>query len=276
MNRIQKALYELNALEGLAGQDRWVNRLYPSVKLAVTLLVLVLAVSFGKYDLPGLLGLFVYPLFMFIAGEIRFADALKRVGLVFPLLLIAGIANPFFDRQELFRAGSVAVTGGMVSMATLFLKGVLCVLSAYILVATTSITGICRALRAAGIPKSIVTVILLIYRYLAVLLEEADRVTSAYALRAPSEKGIAIRAWGSLAGSLLIRSMDRAQALYESMLIRGFSGDFRAYPGQNTVRKGNRTASVLFLIIWIVILMTLRFYPLAEILGTMMRGGYAG
>ena len=43
---------------------------------------------------------------------------------------------------------------------------------------------------------------------------------TAYALRAPGEKGIHFRAWGSLLGQLLLRSVDRAQLVYESMLLR--------------------------------------------------------
>lgn len=267
MGRIEKAIYELNALERMSGRDRWVNRLHPAVKLTVTLLVMVLAVSFGRYDLAGLLGMYIYPLFMFIAGEIRFRDALKRIWPVLPLLFLVGIANPFFDRRPLFTAGSTVITGGMISMATLFLKGVLCVLSAYILVASTSISGICRALRMARVPRGIVTVILLIYRYLTVLLGEADRVTNAYALRAPSEKGVRMKAWGSLAGSLLIRSMDRAQALYDSMLIRGYAGEFREYrrAGEDPGRR--QTGSILFLLIWTALLLILRFCPVAEVFG---------
>ena len=272
MGRIGRALYELHALERMSGEDRWVNRLHPAAKLAVTLLFLLLTVSFSRYDLPGLLGMFMYPLFMFIAGEIRCRDAAKRIWPVLLLLLLMGIANPLFDREPVLTAGSFRITGGMVSMATLFLKGVLCILAAYILTASTSITGICRTLRMAKIPKSIVTVILLIYRYLSVLLGEADRVTAAYALRAPSEKGIGILAWGSLAGSLLIRSMDRAQVLYDSMQIRGYTGEFREYRQKDDAAGKRRAGSLLFLTVWTALLLILRFCPVAAAAGKLVRG----
>ncbi len=269
MSRIEKAVYELNSIEDLSRQNRWVNRLHPSVKLLLTLLLAVLAVSFDKYDLPGLMGLFVYPLFVFIAGGLRFKDALKRLWIVLPLVMITGIANPFFDRQVHFYLGAFAVTGGMVSMATLIVKGILCILGAYILIATTPIEGICRSLRAFRVPKIIVTVILLIYRYVTVLLQEADRVTNAYLLRAPSEKGIGIRAWGPLAGGLLLRSMDRAQVLYESMQLRGFNGEFPEglhalfYEGRD-----NRRMSIVYFAVWVIILICLRIVPVAGIVGS--------
>ena len=42
-----------------------------------------------------------------------------------------------------------------------------------------------------------------------------------YALRL-----IHFKAWGTLAGQLLLRSIDRANALYDSMLLRGYHGEF--------------------------------------------------
>ena len=51
-------------------------------------------------------------------------------------------------------------------------------------------------------------------------------MSEAYSLRAPGQKGIHISAWGSFLGQLLLRSMDRAEALYHSMLLRGFRGEY--------------------------------------------------
>lgn len=62
-----------------------------------------------------------------------------------------------------------------------------------------------------------VVVLLLTYRYLILLLQEGSRMSAAYALRAPYSKGIAFNAWGTLVGQLLLRSIDRAQTVYESM-----------------------------------------------------------
>ncbi len=51
-------------------------------------------------------------------------------------------------------------------------------------------------------------------------------MSDAYALRAPGQKGIQFRAWGSFLGQLLLRSMDRAEELYASMLLRGYHEHF--------------------------------------------------
>lgn len=52
-------------------------------------------------------------------------------------------------------------------------------------------------------------------------------VVQAYELRAPGQKGIHFKVWGSLMGQMLLRSMDRAEVIYESMCLRGFDGVFR-------------------------------------------------
>ena len=90
--------------------------------------------------------------------------------------------------------------------------------------------SVCAALQQLHCPRVLTTTILLIYRYIVLLLQEGIRIATAYALRAPGQKGIQFRAWGSLLGQLLLRSIDRAQLVYESMQLRGFAGAFP--PGQ--------------------------------------------
>ena len=95
-----------------------------------------------------------------------------------------------------------------------------------LLIATTSIDTLCAALRMLHVPDILVTLLLLTYRYIGVMMEEVAVMTEAYSLRAPGQKGIHISAWGSFLGQLLLRSMDRAEALYHSMLLRGFRGEY--------------------------------------------------
>ena len=139
-------------------------------------------------------------------------------------------------------------------MLTLMLKGFYSVLSAYILIATTSIDDICYALRCLHVPRQIVIVIMLIYRYFGVMAAEADRITTAYKLRAPRQNGIHYKAWGTLVGQWLLRSMDRAEDVYESMLLRGFTGDFQ-------VKKQKPVpADILYPALWCLIFLTVRFF----------------
>ena len=170
--------------------------------------------------------------------------------------MFVGIFNPFFDKRvvaEMALFPGLKITGGMISMLTLMLKGFYSILSAYILIATTSIEQICYALRLLHIPKVIVIVILLIYRYFGLMGNEADRIATAYMLRAPRQKGINYKAWGTLVGQWLLRSMDRAGNVYESMMLRGFKGDF------SVQKKSPKLFDHVYVLVWICAFIVIRF-----------------
>lgn len=142
-------------------------------------------------------------------------------------------------------------------MITLMIKGILTVFATYILIASTTIEKICYALREIHIPKILVTEIMLIYRYIAVLLQETNRINQAYSLRAPGQKGIAFKAWGPLIGQLLLRSMDRADHVYEAMMMRGYHGEF---PFGKT--EGIHKNDVLYVVLAGIGSVFLRIFPL--------------
>ncbi|MGN1167143.1 MAG: cobalt ECF transporter T component CbiQ [Lachnospiraceae bacterium] len=246
MSKVGGAVREIYRMDEIAARDTWLNRLHPLVKLLATIVYIAVTVSFSKYQVEKVLLMAVYPVVLFIVGEVSFTDSIRRLKIVLPLVCFVGILNPFFDRQPVANVKGIVITTGMISMCTLIVKGILCVFASYLLIASTNIEGICYALRMLHVPSLIVTQIMLTYRYISLLLTEAGRILDAYSLRAPGQKGIHIKAWGSLAGGLLLRSMDRASAVYESMTLRGYHGEF-CYGRERTVRKKD----ILYLIVWI-------------------------
>ena len=226
LSKLDNAINEISRIDALAKEDRFLRRVHPLIKLIITLAYIIATVSFSKYNISGLLLMGAYPIILFITADLSFKDALRRLRVVLPLVCLIGVFNPIFDREIVAKLFGVEVSGGVLSMISLMIKGVLTVLASYLLIATTPIEDICYALRKIHVPQIIVTEILLIYRYITVFLEEAKTVMDAYKLRAPGQKGIHISAWGSLIGQMLIRAMDRAGMVYESMKLRGFHGEF--------------------------------------------------
>ncbi len=167
-----------------------------------------------------------YPALLFSVTGIPVRACFHKLRAVLPLVCAVGIFNPFFDRATVLRVGTLAVSGGVLSMITLMLKGVFCLMASFLLIATTSMDAVCMALRKLHVPSVVVTLLLLTFRYLYVMMEEVAVMTDAYHLREPGQKGIHCKAWGSFLGQLLLRSMDRATELYQSMLLRGFHGEF--------------------------------------------------
>ena len=264
MNQISNAIYEIHHMDTIASRDQWVNQIHPLVKFVLTVTYIAMVVSFSKYDLIGLVGMMVYPIAGFILAELSFKDSLKRLRIVIPLVCLIGIINPFFDRVPI-QIGDITVNGGVISMFTLIFKGIFTVLAAYLLIATTTIEKICYALRLLHLPEIMITQFLLTYRYVTVLLEEVNRITQAYSLRAPNQKGIHYKVWGTLTGQVLLRSMDRANAVYESMLLRGYDGSF-SYMGKDI---GITVPDVIYMIFWLAVFIIFRRYPVFLIVGSL-------
>ena len=213
-------------MDDLAAQASPIHRLHPTAKLLSTIAYIIVVVSFDKYDLSGMVPLVLWPVLLFQISGIPVRTCFYKLRIVLPLVMAVGLFNPFFDRAPLLMLGPVAVSGGVISMLTLMLKGVLCLMASFLLMATTRIDALCAALRKLHVPGMLVTLLLLTYRYVGVMTEELAVMTDAYHLRAPGQKGIHHSAWGSFLGQLLLRSMDRAEELYSSMLLRGFHDHF--------------------------------------------------
>lgn len=254
MAKMTDALFEVHELEEMAARKLEINRVHPLVKLMVTLVFMVTVVSFQKYDLPGLVPFLLYPFVVLKLADIKMAACFRKIRGILPLILFLGIFNPLLDRAAYFYIGAIPVSGGVISMITLFLKGVCCLTASFLLIATTGIEGICHALRLLHVPNILVTQFLLTYRYITVLMAEANSVYQAYSLRAPGEKGVKYKIWGSLLGQLLLRSIDRAGNLYESMLLRGFQGEYPYFRKRKAEGK-----DYAYLVLWIGIFMVLRF-----------------
>lgn len=265
MSKTDHAIHQINQLNTLACRDQWVNRVHPLVKFVLTIVYIAVTVSFPKYDVIGLLGMMVYPLVLFLLSDLSFTECLHRLRIVFPVVCLIGVLNPLLD-HNVITVGQTQISAGLLSMITLIIKGVFCVFASYLLIATTTIEKICYALRLLHVPKLMVNQFLLTYRYITLLLAEVSRITQAYSLRAPKQKGIHFKVWGSLVGQLLLRSIDRADAVYESMLLRGFCGEFQYVGEKRHIQAGD----VIFLLVWLAVFALFRAYPVLFVVGNLL------
>ena len=262
MNQMDRALLELGEMDDLAAGNTPAHRLHPLAKLLTTVACIVAVVSFQKYALTGLAPMVVYPVALFQLSGIPVGTCFRKLRVALPLVLAVGLLNPIFDRTPALILGNVTVTGGVLSMLTLMLKGVLCLTASFLLMATTPVDCLCAALRKLRLPSMLVTLLLLTYRYVGVMTREVGVMTDAYRLRAPGQRGVHISAWGSFLGQLMLRSMDRAEALYASMRLRGFSGAFY-YADVRPFGAGD----ALWVLGWAAAFALIRWVNVAQLLG---------
>lgn len=265
MNKASQAWTELQAMDERSDGDSMIHRLHPMVKFLAVIFYILTLVSFPKYELTGMLIMLLYPVLLYRLSGIPVVVCFYQLRLVLPLVLAVGIANPFLDKTPLLRLGTLTVSGGVISMLTLMLKGILSLMISFLLIASTKVDLLCASLRRLHIPEEIVTLFLLTYRYISVLMEQVAIMSDAYALRAPGQKGIHISAWGSFLGQLLLRSMDKANELYQSMILRGFRGSFEYLEIPRM-----RIWDFLFLAVSIFFFLLSRFFNLTAALGALM------
>lgn len=227
MTNLADALYNIRLLDDLAKKNTPIHALHPLVKLITTVIYLAVVMSFERYEISKLLPFIFFPLVVALLAELPLMPIVHRLLMVLPLIIGIGILNPIIDNHIITILG-FNVSRGWLTFLSLSIKSILSVAAGIILIATTGMDKLAVAMRMLKIPKIFVLQLLLTYRYITVLIEEFLRMTQAYSLRAPEQKGINKNNWGSFAGQLILRTFDRAERVYQAMLLRGFTMEYNA------------------------------------------------
>ena len=135
---------------------------------------------------------------------------------------------------------TISISGqGIVEFLTIALKSWVSVQVALLLSFTTPFHDLVDGLRALRMPRIIVSTISFMYRYLAVLSEEAGRMMRARAARSADLDGSGggtilwrMKVVGGMVGSLFLRSYERSERIYAAMQARGFAGELRHMHGR--------------------------------------------
>ena len=133
--------------------------------------------------------------------------------------------------------GPLVVTAsgeGLRMFATIALKSWVSVQIALLLTYTTRFPALLEALAQLRLPRIMVAIIGFMYRYLAVLGEEAGRMSRGRAARSAGlegGRGVPLRfragVTGRMVGSLFLRSYERSERIHAAMTARGFTGEIR-------------------------------------------------
>ncbi|HUJ09824.1 MAG TPA: cobalt ECF transporter T component CbiQ [Verrucomicrobiae bacterium] len=186
--------------------DSPIHRQPAVVKLVVALALLVATISLR----PALLPVAVVLLATTLLSRLPPRFVLLRLLLLEPFAL--GVAL-----LALFQPG-----GGRI-FAFLIAKSTLCLLTMILLSNTTPFSEILRVLRRARVPALLITTLALMYRYLFVLVDEAERMKRARASRTLAwRRRFQWKNVATVAGQLFIRSTERAERIYAAMCARGW------------------------------------------------------
>ncbi len=213
-------------IDRLAYQDTVLGRRDPRAKVACALaLVLALVlVPEGRFLALGLLAGLV--LGVAAASPVSLGYVLRRSLLVLPFAGAAALAVAFSrPGRPLAGLGPFQLTAqGLEAAASLLFKATVAAWVLLLLAATTRFDHLLAALRWYRLPGLFLEILSFLYRYLFLLVDEAQRMSRARAARSP---GRVQRPWATAAAmitALAARSYERGQRVYLAMLARGYDG----------------------------------------------------
>lgn len=126
----------------------------------------------------------------------------------------------------------------LVNGAHVFLKAFGAVSAMYMLTLTTTSDEIIQVLKKCHVPKFIIELMYLIYRYIFVLMDIHENMKQAAQSRVGERDFItSCKTFGKIADNLLIQSIKKAGLYYDAMLARGYDGDLCFLEEEKKVTK---------------------------------------
>jgi cobalt/nickel transport system permease protein len=159
-------------------------------------------------------GLYLLPFVLFVLVTLPFSAAGETW---FDLDLGVGVLTATHEGAA--RAVDAGLRSGTSIVGLLVLSG------------TTEATDLFAGLAALKLPRAFVLVLSMVYRYLFLLGSDLARLR-----RAARARGFSMRSrrslprLGTMAGTLLGRSVVRSDRVHKAMLARGFAGEVRTLP----------------------------------------------
>ncbi len=260
--KFDNEFFSLGYIDRLSYKETFIHNIDARVKLAISLVFIICVLSFPKYEVLSLIPFFLFPIVFLSIGEIPLSFIVKRLAIVFPFVFFIAIFNPIFEKKIAFYIFNIPIPYGILSFFSILIRFVLSVSMLILLVATTSFSGICYALKYFRVPEIFITQLLFLYRYIFVLLEEAMRMVRAKDMRSFGRKGTELKFYVKLVGTLLIRSILRAEKIYYAMLSRGFNG---VMPYRK--KRFFKRRDFVFLTVSVLLLYVFRFFDVIKLVG---------
>lgn len=213
------------SLDQYAYLDSPLHRWQQSYKL-VGLLSLIFAFAFiqNVWLLPIIT---IITCIYFSLSEIPISFLIKRLRYPSWFILAVVILLPFISGNTLvFQWGWLSIKEEGCWLAILISVRFFCILTmSLVLFGTAPFLSSIKAMRSLGLPRVIVDMTLLSYRYLEELGEMLTTMQRAMRLRGFQSHNFNrrnLQIFAQLTGSILVRSYDRSLRIYQAMILRGY------------------------------------------------------
>jgi cobalt/nickel transport system permease protein len=222
-----------------------VHALDPRLKLVLTLGFILTTALVPPGAWPVYILLLAIILSVEIISDLGMGNVLKRSALALPFVLAAVPILFTTPGPELWSVQIGPWTlglsaAGLERFASIAAKSWISVQAAIVLASSTPFPDLLAAMRAIRVPRMLVAIFSLMWRYLFVLVDEALRLLRARASRSGKSGQSGLKTGGSLAwrgrvaggmaGNLFLRAYERSDRIYMAMLSRGYDGEIRSEP----------------------------------------------
>ena len=121
---------------------------------------------------------------------------------------------------------------GLIRFVSIAIKSWLSLMAAILLSSTTRFDDLLSAFRQLGLPRLLVAILSLMWRYLSLMVDEAKSLTRARDSRSAGRANNGTLVWragvtGKMVGNLLLRSLERSERVYAAMSARGYNGELQ-------------------------------------------------
>lgn len=214
--------------EKFANGQSFIHRLDPIVRImAAFVLSIATALSDNLY-MTGIY--FLIALILISLALLNPKDVIKRLKPVFWFLLMIWIFLPLtFDKEIVFLLFGIPISAsGVILCCKISIKSITILLLFTALIATMTVASLGHGLHRLNIPDKMVFLLLMSYRYIAVIENEYKRLLRAAKFRGfrPGTNLHSYKTFAYLAGMLFVRASLRANRVYQAMLCRGFNQKF--------------------------------------------------
>ena len=153
---------------------------------------------------------------------------LKKI--YYPLLFLL----PLFLFLPVSSGGKILVSIGILNIYTegilisllISIKVISIIILINIMISTATFRNTAAALKTLRVPDKMLNIILFTYRYFFVFFETLRKMRIALTLRGSGKRN-SVKSFSSsanLAGSILVRSYEQTERIYNAMLLRGYNG----------------------------------------------------
>ena len=204
-----------------------VHRLDARAKIIAFLALIVISVSTPPEAWRAFLGYGAFLAVMAAASCLPVRHILRRAWIIAPFIAMAAIFIPFM-KDGVVRPGAAwagASRPGLMMFWNVAVKSGVAVFSAILLSSTTPFPSLMRGFERLRAPRLMVMLASFAYRYIFVLVDEAERMERARDSRCYGGRWLwQAKVIGQMIGTLFLRSYERSERVYVAMVSRGFDG----------------------------------------------------